>query len=79
MFFPSLDSTDVTYFLDMGNVWEVDYSSAIDDSNKIRSATGVAVNWFTPVGPLNFSLSKPITKANTDKTQSFQFNLGTTF
>ena len=60
-------------------MWGVDYSEAIDDSNKIRTSTGVAVNWYTPVGPLNFSLAQPITKASGDKTESFRFNLGTTF
>ena len=79
MLFPSLDSADFSYFIDLGNVWEVDYSNSIDQASKIRSSTGVAINWFTPIGPLNFSLSKPITKATTDKTQSFQFSLGTTF
>ena len=66
-------------FLDVANVWGVDYDSSLDDSNKIRSSTGVAVDWFTPVGPLNFSLTQPISKASTDKTESFRFNLGTTF
>ena len=79
MFFPSLDSADLSYFIDMANVWDVDYSDTVKDSNKIRSSTGVTVNWFTPIGPLNFSLAQPITKATTDKTETFQFNLGTTF
>ena len=60
-------------------MWGVDYSDTIDDSNKLRTSTGVAVNWYTPVGPLNFSLAQPITKANSDRTESFRFNLGTTF
>ena len=79
MIFQSLDNADVTYFVDMANVWGVDYSSSVGDSNHIRSSTGVLINWFTPIGPLNFSLSQPISKVDTDKTQSFQFNLGTTF
>ena len=70
---------DFVLFLDAGNVWGVDYDSTIDDSNKIRSATGIGVEWFTPVGPLSFSLSQPITKATTDSTETFRFNLGTTF
>ena len=70
---------DFVLFLDAGNVWGVDYDSTIDDSNKIRSATGIGVEWFTPVGPLSFSLSQPITKASTDSTETFRFNLGTTF
>ena len=75
----SLDTADVSYFIDLGNVWEVDYSSTIDDSNKIRSSAGISVDWFTPIGPLNFTLAQAITQASTDKTESFQFNLGTTF
>jgi len=33
----------------------------------------------TPVGPLSFSLSETLSKANTDTTESFRFNLGTSF
>ena len=79
MILPSAESIDFKYFLDAGNVWGVDYSDSIEDSNKIRSATGITIDWFTPIGPLNFSFAKDITKASTDKTESFQFNLGTTF
>jgi outer membrane protein insertion porin family len=79
MILPSAQTIDFKYFIDIGNVWGIDYSDTIDDSNKIRSSTGVTVDWFTPIGPLNFSFAKDITKANTDKTESFQFNLGTTF
>ena len=79
MLFPSLENIDFKYFLDFGNVWGVDYSDTIDDSNKIRSSTGFTVDWFTPIGPFNFSLAQNLSKASTDKTESFQFNLGTTF
>ena len=78
-FLRELENTDFMFFLDAGNVWGVDYSSTIDESNKIRSATGLAIDWYTPIGPLNFSLSAPLTKASTDKTETFRFNLGTTF
>ena len=76
---PTVQSADFKFFFDAANVWGVDYSSTIDDSNKIRSSTGVSVDWFTPVGPLNFSLSAPLTKNSTDTTEGFRFNLGTTF
>ena len=79
MILPSAETFDIKYFLDIGNVWGIDYSDTIDDSNKIRSSTGFTVDWFTPIGPMNFSLSQDISKAATDKTESFQFNLGTTF
>ena len=76
---PDSSNIDVGLFLDVGNVWGVDYDSSIDDSNKIRSSTGLAANWLSPLGPMSFVLSQNISKADTDKTQSFAFNLGTTF
>ena len=65
-------------FFDAGNVWGVDYNSSLD-SSKIRSSTGLSIDWFTPIGPLSFSFSEAITKASTDKPESFRFNIGTTF
>ena len=76
---PEDTNTDVNLFLDFGNVWGVDYDSSLDDSNKIRSSTGVQAQWNSPIGPMSFTFSKNITKASTDKTQSFNFNIGTTF
>ena len=76
---PTVQSADFKFFFDAANVWGIDYSSTIDDSNKIRSATGVSVDWFTPIGPLSFSFSEDITSASTDKPESFRFNIGTTF
>ena len=70
---------DFSIFLDSANVWGVDYDSSINDSNKIRSSFGIAIDWLTAIGPLNFSLSQPITKSSTDKEEVFRFNLGTTF
>ena len=76
---PDSTKTDVGLFLDFGNVWAVDYDSSIDDSNKIRSSTGVALSWSSPIGPMSFILSNNLQKASTDETESFRFNLGTTF
>jgi outer membrane protein insertion porin family len=77
---PSLQNTDFSFFIDAANVWGVDYDSTIDKKeNKIRSATGIAINLLSPIGPLSFSFSKPITKSSSDKTESFRFNLGTSF
>jgi len=76
---PSLQNTDVSFFVDAANVWGVDYNSSVDKNSQIRSATGVAVSILSPVGPLSFSLSQPITKSSSDTTETFRFNLGTTF
>ena len=78
-FLPESTRTDVGLFLDFGNVWGVDYDSSIDDSNKIRSSTGVNASWISPIGPMTFTFSQNLSKASTDSTESFNFNLGTTF
>ena len=75
---PELESVDFNIFLDTGNLWGVDYDSNLD-SSKIRSSTGLSIDWLTPVGPLNFVFAQPITKADTDVEQTFRFDIGTTF
>ncbi len=76
---PTLEAVDFSYFIDAANVWGVDYNKSLDNSDTIRTSTGLGLNILTPVGPLSFSLSKAITKDSSDKTESFRFNLGTTF
>ena len=75
----NVQSTDFSIFLDVANMWGVDYDSSLDNSNDIRSSVGVGLDWFSPVGPMNFILAHPITKNTNDKTETFRFNLGTTF
>lgn len=76
---PDSTNLDVGLFLDLGNVWGVDYDDSIDESNKIRSSTGLVANYLSPIGPLSFTFSQDLSKADTDETESFNFNLGTTF
>ena len=76
--FYEYENVDLNFFVDVANLWQVDYDSSLD-SNKIRSSTGIAVDWFTPIGPLSFSYAIPISEASTDKTESFRFQIGTTF
>lgn len=78
-FFPEKSNAEIGLFLDAGNVWGVDYSDTIDDSNKIRSTLGLNTSWISPAGPMSFIFSHNLTKASTDKDQSFTFRLGTTF
>ena len=76
---PENTNADIGAFLDFGNVWGVDYDSSVETSNKVRSSAGFTLNWMSPLGPMSFVLSQNISKADTDKTESFRFNLGTTF
>jgi len=72
------ENIDFNIFLDAANLWHVDYDNSLD-SDKLRSATGLSVNWFTPIGPLSFSYAIPISEAKSDKTESFRFQIGTSF
>ena len=72
-------TTDLLIFLDIANVWGVDYDSSLESSDDIKSAIGIGLDWFSPIGPMNFSLSQYLSKGANDITESFRFNLGTTF
>ena len=76
---PESYRTDFSMFFDAGNVWSVDYSDAIDDSNKIRTSVGVSANVYTTIGPLSFTLAQNLTKSTNDTTETFNFRLGTSF
>ena len=76
---PSLQNTNFSLFFDAANIWGIDYNSSLADDSKIRSSIGIAIDFYTPIGPLNFSLSEAITKGKNDTVEAFRFNLGTTF
>ncbi|MBI3574276.1 MAG: outer membrane protein assembly factor BamA [Gammaproteobacteria bacterium] len=64
--------------------WFVDSGMVYGESEKLnlsqlRYSTGLAFNWFSPVGPLSFSYGLPLRKKVEDKTDAFQFTLGVPF
>ncbi len=75
----NVENVDFSYFVDMGNVWGVDYDDSINESNALRASTGIGIDLLTAIGPLSFSFSQALIKESTDKTEMFRFNLGTTF
>jgi outer membrane protein insertion porin family len=68
-------------FFDIGQVWAMGGTSngvpGIDDG--LRYSTGLSAAWISPVGPLKVSYGYAINKQPTDKTEAFQFQLGSTF
>ena len=78
-FLENSENFDFLIFLDTANLWGIDYDKTLNDNSSFRSAIGIGIDWLTPIGPLNFSFAQPITKAATDVTETFRFNLGTTF
>lgn len=66
-------------FVEGGQVFDTkstDYKIKLGD---IRYSVGVGLTWNTLVGPLSFSYAYPLNKKSGDKTQNFQFQIGTTF
>jgi len=70
---------DLGIFFDAANVWGVDYDPSLEKNDAIRSSIGIGLDWSTAIGPLSFSLATPITKENSDVTEAFRFNIGTSF
>jgi len=65
-----------TLFIDGGNV----YGPSEDfDSDTLRYSAGISFIWMSPMGPFSFSLAKPLKDMDGDRTEFFQFSLGTTF
>ena len=69
-------SVRLSTFVDFGNVFAANEKIRLGD---LRSSVGFAVSWFSPVGPLKFSLAKPIRQKADDKVERFQFLLGRVF
>ena len=76
--FEDSQNLDFLIFADAADIRGVDYNSTIDGEG-LRSSVGIALDWMSPVGPMNFTLAYPVSKKTGDKTETFRFNLGTTF
>nr|WP_124082020.1 outer membrane protein assembly factor BamA [Pigmentiphaga humi] len=63
-------------FTDAGNVYA-------DDENinlgQLRYSAGIGLSWQSPIGPLKISFGKALNAKSNDRTQSFQFQIGTGF
>jgi outer membrane protein insertion porin family len=69
-------SMRMSWFVDSGAVWGPGQKAELSE---LRYSTGLAFNWFSPVGPLSFSLGYPLNEKANDKTEAFQFTLGVPF
>ena len=73
-------------FFDGGWVWGDTYDArgmlvdkASVDFSELRYSAGLGVAWISPLGPLKFSIATPIGDKEGDKTERFQFQIGTGF
>ena len=49
------------------------------DFGDLRAATGLGLNWASPIGPMKISLGFPVRKLPGDRVQRIQFQVGTGF
>ena len=78
-FFPvpgmkNTDSFRMSAFVDAGGVFEDSFSAS-----EMRYSMGIGATWLSPFGPLNVSLAAPLNDDNLDRTETFQFGMGTNF
>lgn len=75
-------------FVDTGNVFNTSCSKWQKQRNEagcsikaseLASSAGVGLTWITAMGPLSFSVGKPIKEPTNSSRQFFQFTLGQTF
>ncbi len=71
-------------FYDVGNLWDLDEvnfngGNIVGESGSFRHVVGVSIFWETPVGPLQFNVSKALKSEEFDKEQSFEVTLRTQF
>ncbi len=86
------NSLRTSVFVDAASVWDTEYDLDnarvisgqeyiydYSDPSNYRASYGVAIQWRSPMGPLVFSLSKPIKKYEGDDEEFFTFTIGRTF
>ncbi len=72
---PFIDEANLrgAVFVDSGYV----FPEAEDfDVQEMRGSVGIGLSWLSPLGGISMSLSTHLNDHETDKTESFQFNLG---
>lgn len=78
-------SLQTVVFMDGGNVFMTQCSSVSTncvegiDFSELRWSAGLGLTWLSPIGPLDFSVSKALNPSSADETEVFQFSIGQTF
>ncbi|WP_255200167.1 outer membrane protein assembly factor BamA [Sulfitobacter sp. HGT1] len=71
-------------FYDVGNLWDLSDvnttgGTIVGEDGSFRHVVGLSLFWETPVGPLQFNVSKALKKETFDKEQKFEITLRTDF
>lgn len=71
---PISEKIRASIFVDAGNI----YQDSLNLSS-LRYSTGVEIDWYSPLGPLQFALAKVLNAKPGDQLQAFNFSVGTSF
>lgn len=71
-------------FIDSGNVYDTNCGPEQElcfdiDLTELRASYGFGLTWISALGPLTFSLARPVNNSREDDTKFFQFSIGTGF
>ena len=68
-------------FVDVGSLWgnQNAYNTSILDSQTMRVASGVGIQWVSPFGPIRVDYAIPVVQDPWDKTENIRFSFGTRF
>jgi outer membrane protein insertion porin family len=69
-----IDNLRTAFFADFGRAFK-DYDSF--EFGDLKGSVGLNIKWISPFGGISIAISTPINSEADDKTESFQFNLGT--
>lgn len=69
-------SVRLGWFVDAGQIFAKGEKMQLND---LRTSTGLSAAWISPLGPLKFSIAQPLNDKPGDRTERFQFQMGTTF
>ena len=75
--FDDKDNINTKLFYSLGSIWDSDYTN--DNDFEIRSSAGISFDVLTAVGPISLSYTIPINKNTNDRTNEFNFSIGTSF
>ena len=83
-FVPDPRSMRASVFLDYGNVFSdgcrsYEVNCYEFDLSELRYSLGIGFTWITALGPLSFALANVFNDTPDDRTETFQFEIGTQF
>ena len=75
--FDKKDNINIKFYGTIGSLWDSDYST--NNDFKLRSSVGISFDFMTGFAPISLSYAVPIQTVDGDKSNTFNFSIGTSF